>query len=104
MTSATDTANVTIAPPHGWPPHLRLACGALLVFAAYYAGAKIGLALTFKPNPISVLWPPNAILLAALLLAPARAWPVLLAAAFPAHLLVELQEGVPTLMVLCWFA
>ena len=83
--------------------YLSVAGGALLVFAAYYLGAKLGLALTFRPHPISVLWPPNAILLAALLLAPIRWWPVLVAAAFPAHLLAELQDGVPAAMVLCWF-
>jgi len=27
----------------------------LLVFAAYYLGAKIGFALTFRPHPVSVL-------------------------------------------------
>jgi PAS domain S-box-containing protein len=82
---------------------LPTASAALLVFAAYFIGAKLGLALTFQPNPISVLWPPNAILLAALILAPARWWPLLLAAALPAHLLAELQGGVPIAMVLAWF-
>lgn len=75
----------------------------LLVFTGYYIGAKVGLALTFLPNPISVLWPPNAILLAALLLIPPRQWWVALAAALPAHLLAELQDGIPATMVLCWF-
>ena len=81
----------------------RLAAAALLVAAAYYLGAKIGLALTFSPYPISVLWPPNAVLLAALLLAPVRWWALLLLAAFPAHLIAQLQGGVPTAMVFCWF-
>ncbi len=76
---------------------------ALAAAAGYYAGAKLGLALTFSPNPISVLWPPNSILLAALLLAPARSWWLILAAVFPAHLLAELQGGVPLAMVLCWY-
>jgi PAS domain S-box-containing protein len=83
--------------------YLPSASAALLVFSAYYIGAKLGLALTFTPNPISVLWPPNAILLAALILAPARWWPALIAAALPAHLLAELQGGVPPAMVLAWF-
>jgi PAS domain S-box-containing protein len=76
---------------------------ALLVFVGYYLGAKIGFALTFQPHPVSVLWPPNAILLAALLLAPKRAWWILLAAAFPAHWLAQLQSHVPPLMIFCWF-
>src|SRR4051812_13570659 len=85
-------------PSNAWRP-LTLTVSALLVFAAYYLGAKFGLALTFEPYPISVLWPPNAILLAALLTAPLRWWPALLFAAFPAHLLAEIQDHVPTAMV-----
>src|SRR5437660_2107352 len=76
---------------------------ALLVFAAYYLGAKIGFALTFRPHPVSVLWPPNSILLAALLLTPVRVWWVILLAAFPAHLAAQLQSNVRPAMILCWF-
>ena len=77
---------------------------ALLVFAGYYLGARLGLALTFLPLPISVLWPPNAILLGALVLLPTSAWWIVLAAAFPAHLLAELHDGIPLVMVLSWYA
>src|SRR5437762_7490739 len=73
------------------------------VALAYYLGAKIGFALTFRPHPVSVLWPPNAILLAALLLTPVRVWWVILLAAFPAHLSAQLQSNVPPAMILCWF-
>src|SRR5918993_27220 len=77
---------------------------AALVFAGYYVGARIGLALTFAPSPISVLWPPNAILFAALLIVPRdRSW-IVIAAALPAHLLAELQSQVPLAMVMSWFA
>src|SRR5256884_3956576 len=76
---------------------------ALFVFAAYYVGAKIGFALTFRPHPVSVLWPPNSILLAALLLTPVRVWWVILLTAFPAHLAAQLQSNVPPAMILCWF-
>ncbi len=76
---------------------------ALFVFASYFLGAKIGFALTFQPHPVSVLWPPNSILLAALLLTPVRIWWVVLLAAFPAHLAVQLESGVPPTMILCWF-
>jgi two-component system, LuxR family, sensor kinase FixL len=76
---------------------------AILVFAGYYIGARVGLSLTFMPNPISVLWPPNAIVFTALLLVPIERWWIVVAAALPAHLLAELQGGVPALMVLCWF-
>jgi PAS domain S-box-containing protein len=81
----------------------RTSFAALLVFAAYYVGAKIGFALTFQPHPVSVLWPPNSILLAALLLTPVRVWWVILLAAFPAHLAVELKSHVPPTMAFCWF-
>src|SRR5262245_7994776 len=77
---------------------------ALLVAVAYYLGAKVGFAFTFEPHPISTLWLPNSLLLAALLLNPVSSWWVLLAAALPVHLAVELQNGVPLTMVLGWFA
>jgi signal transduction histidine kinase len=66
-------------------------------------GAKVGLALTFSPFPLAVLWPPNAIVFGALLIAPTRWWWVLLLAVLPAHLLAETQESVPLSMVLCWY-
>jgi two-component system sensor kinase FixL len=73
------------------------------VAAAYYVGAKIGFALTYQPHPISVLWPPNSILLAALLLTPVRIWWLVLLGAFPAHLAAQLQSNVPPAMILSWF-
>ena len=69
----------------------------------YYIGARVGFALTLHPVPVSTLWPPNAILLSALLLAPSRWWWALILAALPAHLLAELGSGIPLPMVLCWF-
>jgi signal transduction histidine kinase len=82
---------------------LRPALAALLVGSAYYIGAKIGFELTFQPHPVSTLWPPNAILFAALLLSRTRSWWFLLLAAFPAHLLVQLNADIPMTMILCWF-
>jgi PAS domain S-box-containing protein len=75
----------------------------LWVFAGYYLGAKIGFALTFEPRPVSVLWPPNAILTATLLLTPPRSWWVILLAALPAHWAAQLESQVPPLMILSWF-
>ena len=46
---------------------LRAALAGLLVALGYYLGTKIGFVLTFQPHPVSTLWPPNSILLAALL-------------------------------------
>jgi PAS domain S-box-containing protein len=76
---------------------------ALLLGVLYYLGARIGFVLTPSPKPVSTLWPPNAILLSALALNHVRRWPVLLLAALVAHVAVELQSGVPLLMVLSWF-
>ncbi len=91
--------------PWGWRSGLAgaWAAPAVLVAVGYYLAARVGFAFTLQPYPISTLWPPNALLLAALLLAPTRAWWWLLAAALPAHLLVELQSGVPFAMVLGWY-
>ena len=81
----------------------RLLLIGLWVFAGYYVGCKIGFALTFHPHPVSVLWPPNSVLVAALLLTPPRVWWFVLLAAFPAHLAAQFQSHVPPLMILCWF-
>jgi len=85
-------------------PSLRDVLLALLVAAAYFGGTKLGLALTPSEQPISTLWPPNAILLAALLLAPTRRWPTFLLAVLPAHLFLQLHSGIPALTALGWFA
>ena len=74
-----------------------------VVAVAYYIGVRVGLALTMKTQPVSTLWPPNAILFAALLLTPTRAWWLMLLAALPAHLAGELSHGIPITMVLCWY-
>src|SRR5688572_10328807 len=113
-TGSLETGHVSAAPAagDGFSPlaglrapgeYHRPVLAALLVAAAYYLGAKVGLALTFSPHPISVLWPPNAILMGVLLVAPVRWWWLPIAAAFPAHLAAELQGGVPLAMVLCWY-
>jgi len=63
---------------------------ALLVCAAYYVGANVGFILRFPPATPSVLWPPNSILTATLLLSTPRRWGIYLLAALPAHLVAEL--------------
>ncbi|SIO64021.1 PAS domain S-box-containing protein [Bradyrhizobium erythrophlei] len=74
-----------------------------LVGVAYYVGALVGFALKFPSHSPSALWPPNSILLAALLLLPTRQWWVVLLGAFPAHLLVQLPSSVPVVMSLAFF-
>ena len=84
-------------------PERKALKAALLVCLAYYLGAKLGFALTLKPSPISTLWPPNSIVLAALLLTPTRSWWLVLLGALPAHLAVQLPLGFPPAMVLGWY-
>src|SRR5256884_2919530 len=81
----------------------RSAAIGLLVALGYYAGSQIGFLLTPSGTPIAAFWPPNAILLAALLLTPRRIWWVLVLAVFPAHLLIQLSIGVPLISALTWF-
>lgn len=76
---------------------------ALLVGISYYVGTRIGFAWTPKGQPNSSFWPPNAILLAALLLTPRRAWWMFFLAVFPAHMFAQLQVGVPVWTAAGWF-
>jgi PAS domain S-box-containing protein len=75
----------------------------LLVCAGYYAGGVVGIALTFPFSGIAIIWPSNSILLAALLLTPARKWWLFLLAAIPTHiyLVANFQAGVPVVTMFC---
>ena len=81
----------------------RLTATSVLVAVAYYGGANLGFLLRFTATTPSVLWAPNTILTAALLLSPPRRWPLYLLAALPAHLLAELPLPWPTSLVLVLF-
>ncbi len=85
-------------------PGVRIAGIALLVCVAYYVGSRIGFVLRFPPATPSVLWPPNAILTATLLLTPPRRWLVYLLAALPAHVMIQSGTGFPALMIGLLFA
>ncbi|HXT11295.1 MAG TPA: PAS domain S-box protein [Candidatus Angelobacter sp.] len=74
-----------------------------LASAGYFLASKIGAEFTFAPHPISVMWPPNALMMAILLLMPERAWWLMILMTFPAHVAARAQSGVPLGMVLCWF-
>ena len=82
---------------------LHTAGSALLVGVAYYIGTRIGFALTPPGQPNSTFWPPNAILLAAFLLAPRQIWWTFFLAVLPAHLFAQLQTGVPVATAAGWF-
>ena len=82
---------------------LQTARPALLVGIGYYVGTRIGFAWTPIGQPNSTFWPANAILLAAFLLAPWRTWWILLLAVLPAHMIAQLQAGVPVWTAVGWF-
>jgi PAS domain S-box-containing protein len=85
------------------PSALRYVLLGAITCLGYFLGTKIGFALTFHPHPISVMWPPNSIVMAILLLTPVRMWWFVLLMAFPAHAFVQAESGVPLRMVLCWY-
>jgi PAS domain S-box-containing protein len=76
--------------PRGVSPVVLSAVG---VAAGYYAGCQIGFALRFPSSGISFLWPPTAVLTAALLLTSQRRWPAMLAGALVAHAIAHAQIG-----------
>ena len=95
MTAETSAA--ATEPPIRQVPQSAAAAVAALVAtsAAYYFGAQLGFQLRFPQSPHSVLWPPNAILLAALMLMPRRLWPWCVLSVLPAHVAISLPAGVP---------
>lgn len=78
----------------------RHALFVLLVCVGYYAGSLIGKSLRFPDSHLSLIWPPTAILLAALLLAPRQRWWIFLLAVAPVHIAVQLNDAVPVLGIL----
>jgi signal transduction histidine kinase len=70
---------------------LLVAARSVVVFAAYYAAGRLGMALHFNGTNISPVWPPSGIAVGALLVIGMRYWPVLLGAAF----LSEVTGGLP---------
>jgi len=59
---------------------------------AYVLAAKAGAWLAFPSAPVSALWAPNAILLAALLLTRRERWWIYLLTVLPFHFLVQLPD------------
>src|SRR5262245_22754926 len=66
----------------------------LLVCLGYYVGAWIAKETRFPDSNLSLIWPPTAILLGALLLAPLQKWWIYLLALVPVHVFVQVQDGV----------
>jgi PAS domain S-box-containing protein len=66
-----------------------------------YFAAKFGETLIIGPQGAWTLWLGNALLLSILLLVPRRMWPILIAAAFAAFILNDLQAG-QTIRSIAW--
>lgn len=77
---------------------------AVAVALSYFLGSLLGLSLPFPSTQISAIWPPNAILLAALLLTPQKRWWIYLLAVLPAHILAQTLKEIPLQIVLINFA
>lgn len=61
----------------------------------YYLGVHLGLYLSFPDSNVGALWPPSAVLLAALVTQPRRHWLGYLVAVIPAQLLAQMPGGIP---------
>jgi PAS domain S-box-containing protein len=81
-----------------WP-----ALGPLAAAIAYYLGAEAAFAIGTLTQQFAPFWPPNVVLLCALLVAPRRHWPLYIAAAFPAHVLAEWGVAMPLPQLLAAF-
>ena len=103
ISAARDSSRATVESSVAAKRILRSVRPALLVGIGYYAGTRIGFAWTPIGQPNSTFWPANAILLAALLLARGRTWWTLLLAVLPAHMIAQLQAGVPVWTAVGWF-
>jgi PAS domain S-box-containing protein len=84
------------------PPTLRERLDGLVAAArmpiavaiCYWLGAKAAFLVgTLSDKIFAPFWPPNIVLLCALLLVPTRRWWICIIAALPAHIVVELEIG-----------
>jgi len=74
-------------------PYAHTALIALLVCAGYYLGAELAFMLRIPSTRSAIIWVPNAVLLAVLLLTPPRTWAIWFLAALPAHLVAQSRDG-----------
>ena len=82
---------------------LRNPMGAsFVVGVAYLAAAFAGWGLS-SPGAFATFWPPNGVLVAALLVAPLRLWPYVAFATFPANLLFNWAIDQRTMVSLAWW-
>ncbi len=75
------------------PARFKTALIAVFIGAAYYLGAEFGIALSVPPDSIAVFWPPNAVMVSALVLTERRRWWIWFMAMVPAFFIPTLLEG-----------
>jgi PAS domain S-box-containing protein len=79
------------------------AIGPVLVGIGYYLGAQVAFYIGTLTQMFAPFWPPNVVLLCALLVVPERQWWKYVLAAFPAHLIAELGVEMPLPQLLLAF-
>jgi signal transduction histidine kinase len=78
---------------------------ALAVFFAYLLGAEAAFVVgTLSDKIFAPFWPPNIVLFCALLILPRERWWLVIAAAFPAHVIAETRVGMPVHQLMVAFA
>jgi PAS domain S-box-containing protein len=82
---------------------IQLLLTALLIGVAYYVGALLSFSLRVPSTRSSIIWIPNAILLAAFVVTPVKRWWLWTLAALPAHILAQSRDLAPILILLCPF-
>jgi PAS domain S-box-containing protein len=102
---ATDASAAAAAAPAPGHPARRALIATLLVCGGYYAGGAIGMGMRLVPGGPTEIWLPQGILLAALLIAPARRWWLYAVALLPTHvhLTAALNPHVPAAMMFVQF-
>jgi PAS domain S-box-containing protein len=85
-----------------WEPNsiFRAATLVCAVAGLAYLAARLGGALVLYPQNVWPLWPGCALIVSVLLLVPRKSWLPLIAAAFAAFAIYDLQAGVPAGMIL----
>lgn len=73
----------------------RMAIAACIVAILSYLISKLGGVLVLQPRMMSPLWLGNVFLVTILLMMPRRIWPLLMASAFAAFVLYDVQADVP---------
>ena len=84
---------------YGGNPYLA----AIAIAAGYWLSTEVGLLLTPAGLAFSVMWPPNAMLLAAFLITPRSWWLLYLLAILPVHFATQLSHGIPLSTSAGWF-